>query len=80
MSELNCFKELYNHNLERYYKGCNYIMEKPKETDKWLSLLQSILEDMNIYLIEIEKEQEITNDEILNGFKITGGNKENSKI
>ena len=55
-------------------------MEKPKETDKWLSLLQSILEDMNIYLIEIEKEQEITNDEILNGFKITGGNKENSKI
>lgn len=70
MGELRCFKELYNHNLERYYKGCNYLMEHSNETEKWLTLLQSILEDMNIYLSEIEKEQEISDDEILNGFKL----------
>ena len=70
MSELNCFKELYNHNLERYYKGCNYLMEHSEETEKWISLLQTILEDMNIYLDEISKIQEISDDEILNGFKL----------
>lgn len=78
MGELNCFKELYNHSLARYYNGCNYLMTHSNEADKWLNLLNSILEDMNIYLVEIGKMQEITNDEILNGFKITGGHKENS--
>lgn len=70
MNELNCFKELYNHNLQRYYNGCNYLMTHDDKTNKWLNLLNSILEDMNIYLKEIEKEQEVTDDEILNGFKI----------
>lgn len=76
MSEINCFKELYNHNLTRYYNGCNYLMTHSEEADKWLNLLNSILEDMNIYLEEIGKVEEITNDEILNGFKLMGGEKE----
>ena len=70
MSELKCFKELYNHNLARYYKGCNYLIEHPEQTEKWFNLLQSILEDMNIYLEEIAREQELNDDEVLNGFKL----------
>lgn len=65
-------KWLYNHNLTRYYNGCNYIDEHSDTADKYLPNLMEILEDMNALLDEIMKEQEITDDEILNGFSLGG--------
>lgn len=68
MEDVKALKNLYNHSLERYYNGCNYIMEHGEEADKWVNMLMSILEDMNIYLTEIEKSIIVTDEERLNGF------------
>lgn len=70
IDEIMSLKKLYNHSLERYCNGCNYIMEHGEEADKWINMLLSILEDMNIYLDEIEKTVDVSDDEKLNGFNV----------
>jgi len=60
----------YNYNLNRYYNGCNYIEEHINEADKYLPELMSIKENIEILLDEIMKHQQVSENEILNGFDI----------
>lgn len=60
------YKEEYNHLLQRYYNGCEYLKSHSEEEEKYLNLLLNILEDLNIIL---EKNKINNTEEILNGFK-----------
>lgn len=68
--ELHELKWNYNHNLNRYYNGCNYIEQNKQDTDKYLAELLSIKEDLEIILTEIMKNEKVSEEEILNGFKL----------
>lgn len=70
MSVLNEIKNNYNHNLLRYYNGCNYCKKHKKEADKWLTELLEILDNMNILLEEIMKYENINEKEKLEGFEL----------
>ena len=59
-------KKEYNHLLQRYYKGCNYIEEHIEEKDKYLPKVLELLDTLN----QILKRIPATEEEILNGFKI----------
>ena len=59
-------KKEYNHLLQRYYKGCNYIEEHIEEADKYLPKVLELLDTLN----QILKRIPATEEEILNGFKI----------
>lgn len=58
-------KEIYNKTLQRYYNGCNYLMENPNEWDKYEKSVLKLLDTLN----EILKRIPATEEEILNGFK-----------
>lgn len=75
MSVLEELMKDYNHYLQRYYNGCDYLSKNPIETDKWLPELLKILNIANETLKEIKKHRELTDDEILYGFKIKEMNK-----
>lgn len=60
----------YNHFLTRYKNGCQYLEKHPKQINKWLGELTQILENINVFLIEIKKHQEVSDKEILEGFDI----------
>lgn len=60
-------KKEYNHLLQRYYKGCNYIEEHIEEKDKYLPIVLQLLNKINKILQRIPDK---TEEEILNGFKI----------
>ena len=60
----------YNHNLNRYYKGCEYCSNHKKDRDKWIPELLEILNNLNLLLDEIMANQDVTEDEILQGFAI----------
>ena len=60
------YKEEYNHLLQRYYNGCEYLKNHPEEEEKYLNLLLNILEKLNIIL---ENNKINNTEEILNGFK-----------
>lgn len=60
-------KQEYNKTLERYYNGCNYIEEHPREIDKYLPVVENLLNKLNLIL---EKIPNATDEEVLNGFKI----------
>lgn len=62
----------YNHNLNRFYNGCNYLEEHTEQIDKFLPTLLEIKESLELFLEEIMKEQTVTNDEVLNGFNLGG--------
>ena len=70
MSVLNELKTNYNHNLLRYYNGCNYCREHKKQADKWLPELLEILENINILLEEIMKYEQVSEKEKLEGFEL----------
>ncbi len=59
-------KELYNKILQRYYNGCNYIEEHIEEVDKYLPVVKELLDKLNKIL---EKIPNVTEEEVLNGFK-----------
>lgn len=59
-------KETYNHTLQRYYNGCNYIEEHLEEAEKYLPKVLELLDRLNKILKQIPK---ATEEEILNGFK-----------
>lgn len=69
MSVLDDLKCEYNYNLKRYKNGCDYCAQHPNETQKWLPELLSIMNNANDVLKEIMKIEQISDDEILNGFK-----------
>ena len=58
-------KEIYNKTLQRYYNGCNYLMENPNEWDKYEKIVLSLLNTLNKILEKVPA----TEEEILNGFK-----------
>lgn len=58
----------YNQKLQRYYKGCEYY--KKQQLDRYLEELQTILDDMEALLREIQKWKTVRKEEILGGFKI----------
>lgn len=68
--ELHELKWNYNHNLNRYYNGCNYIEQNKQYTDKYLGELLSIKENLEILLTEIMENEKVSEEEILNGFKL----------
>lgn len=61
----------YNHLLKRYYKGCAYLEKNPNEIDKWKETILEILEDMQLMIEELERNNiHMTSKEILSGFKM----------
>ena len=60
-------KQLYNQILNRYYNGCNYIEEHIEEVDKYLPVVEELLNKLNWI---IEKIGNMTEKEILEGFEI----------
>lgn len=69
MSVLSELKWNYNYNLNRYYKGCTYCEEHKEEIEKWLPKILEIAENIDLFLAEIQKYQEVSKEEILNGFR-----------
>lgn len=59
-------KQTYNKLLQRYYNGCNYIEEHLEEAEKYLPIVQELLNKINKIL---EKIPNATEEEVLNGFK-----------
>lgn len=60
-------KELYNKILQRYYNGCNYIEQHLDEADKYLPVVNELLNRLNLI---IKKIGSMTEKEILEGFEI----------
>lgn len=60
------YKENYNRLLNRYYNGCEYLRENPKEIEKHLDLLLNIKKELDIMIIKFNIEDDYI---ILNGFK-----------
>lgn len=60
-------KKQYNHILQRYYNGCNYIEEHLEESDKYLPIVCELLKKLNKI---IKKIGNMTEKEILEGFNI----------
>lgn len=69
MSVLEELKWNYNYNLGRYYNGISYLEKHPKQFDKWIIKILEIRNNIDILLEEIMKQQEVSREEILTGFK-----------
>lgn len=63
-------KMMYNEKIKRYYNGCQYIKEHIKEVEKWLPEVIKILDEMNLILEEIQLTENVSEEEILKGFKL----------
>ncbi len=64
-------KMKYNHILNRYYNGCNYIEANPDEFNKYFYKIMEFKKELEDILKEIIQTGEIpTNEEILGGFEI----------
>ncbi len=70
VNEIYQLKWEYNSTLKRYYNGCNYIEEHPKEAQKYLPIILKLLNKINELLRQIQKKQTISEQEILGGFEI----------
>lgn len=67
------FKNLtqeYNHYLKRLYNGEIYCEKHADEVDKWLPEIQKILYVLERLIEEIQKLTNVSEEEIINGFKI----------
>lgn len=62
---METLKKAYNHTLQRYYKGCNYLEEHLEETEKYMPVIQELLRTMESILSVVPA----TEEESLNGFK-----------
>ena len=58
-------KQEYNKTLKRYYNGCNYLFNNPNEWDKYLPVVQKLLDKLNLILSQIPA----TEKQILEGFE-----------
>ena len=64
---MNKLKQEYNHILQRYYNGCNYIEEHIEEADKYLPVVKELLNKLNLIIKKIGNVKER---EMLEGFNI----------
>lgn len=69
VNEIYQLKWEYNNILKRYYDGCNYIEEHPKEAEKYLPIILKFLDKINELLDKIQKVHRISEQEILGGFE-----------
>lgn len=61
------YKIKYNNLLSRYYNGIKYIETHPTESDKYMPIIYSIIEQLEIIIIKYK----ITDRNIiLNGFNV----------
>ena len=60
----------YNNTLNRYYNGCNYLIDNPEQFDKYIDNVMEFKEKLDELLDKIMKEQEVTENEILGGFSL----------
>lgn len=60
----------YNHILNRYYNGCNYVEAHPDEFDKYIEKIMEFKAKLDDLITQIEKKQKASENEILGGFKI----------
>lgn len=60
----------YNQILNRYYNGCNYVEAHPDEFDKYIDKIMEFKDKLDKLIIQIEKKQKVSENEILGGFKI----------
>lgn len=60
----------YNYILNRYYNGCNYVESNPEEFEKYIDKIMEFKGKLDDLITQIEKKQEISEDEILGGFKL----------
>lgn len=70
MRNLQKLKQEYNYNLNRYYNGCNYLSEHTDEVDKYVNEIIKIKDHMDNVLNEILENTQVTENEILGGFKL----------
>lgn len=70
MVDLKQIKWKYNNTLNRYYNGCNYLIDNPNEFDKYIKNVMDLKAKIDELLDIIMKEQEVTEDEILGGFSL----------
>lgn len=70
MVDLKQTKWEYNNTLNRYYNGCNYLIDNPEQFDKYIDNVMGFKEKLDELLDEIMKEQEVTENEILGGFSL----------
>lgn len=70
MNSLIMLKQEYNHNLSRYYNGCNYLSDNPEKFDQYIGELEKIKENINSILEQIMKSIKVTEKEILEGFSL----------
>lgn len=59
-------KQIYNQTLQRYYNGCDYLFQHSEEWDKYMPAVMELLKKINFIISKIPN---ITEEEILNGFK-----------
>ena len=55
----------YNKTLKRYYSGCDYLYNNPKEWDKYLPVVLQLLDRINEIVLVLPA----TEKEILEGFE-----------
>ena len=60
----------YNHYLKRLYNGEIYCENHKDEVDKWLPEIQKILYVLERLIEEIQKLTNVSEEKIINGFKI----------
>lgn len=70
MVDLKQTKWEYNNTLNRYYNGCNYLIDNPEQFDKYIDNVMGFKEKLDELLDKIMKEQEVTENEILGGFSL----------
>ena len=70
MVDLKQTKWEYNNTLNRYYNGCNYLIDNPEQFDKYIDNVMEFKEKLDELLDKIMKEQEVTENEILGGFSL----------
>lgn len=71
MNDLQILKKQYNHYLNRYYNGCNYLSEHPEDFDKYIGDLTQIKDNIENLLNQIiDNKVKVTTKEILEGFSL----------
>ncbi len=68
--DIKKYKEMYNHLLQRYLDGINYITDHPEKVDDYVKDINEIQSVAEFFLKEIMRKQKVSKDEILGGFKI----------
>lgn len=64
------YKFKYNVTLKRYYAGCNYLIEHPEETEKYLPKIMEFKDDLDEIIKRFARDgRPMKEVEILTGFE-----------